>query len=181
MMNKTIKHMDIKEFREQGFLQEANRLYFHPLGLALGRKTMINRFDEDYRFLSNFWLTPIVFERETYPSTEHAYQAAKTLDKEARMAIRGLNSPGKAKRAGMKVALRPDWESIKNDIMLNLIREKFKNPELKQKLIDTKDEELVEGNTWGDMYWGMVEKDGQWVGENMLGKMLMQVRYEITI
>ena len=141
---------------------------------------MINRFDGDYRFLSNFCLTPVIFEGDTYPSIEHAFQAAKTTDKGARMAIRGLNSPGKAKRAGRKVALRPEWEIIKNDIMLNLIREKFKNPELKQKLIDTKDEELVEGNTWGDMEWGKVEKDGQWVGENKLGKMLMQVRKEIT-
>jgi len=97
------------------------------------------------------------------------------------MAIRGLNSPGKAKRAGMKVALRPDWESIKNDIMLNLIREKFKNPELKQKLIDTKDETLIEGNNWGDSYWGMIKENGQDIGQNMLGKMLMQVRKEITI
>ena len=142
---------------------------------------MINRFDEDYRFLSNFWLTPVIFEGDTYPSTEHAYQAAKTLDKGARMDIKGLTSPGKAKRAGMKVALRPDWESIKNDIMLNLIREKFKNPELKQKLIDTKDETLIEGNNWGDSYWGMIKENGQDIGQNMLGKMLMQVRKEITI
>ena len=142
---------------------------------------MINRFYGDYNFLSNFWLTPIIFDGNTYPSIEHAFQAAKTTDKEARMAIRGLNSPGKAKRAGMKVALRPDWESIKNDIMLNLIREKFKNPELKQKLIDTKDETLIEGNNWGDSYWGMIKENGQDIGQNMLGKMLMQVRKEITI
>jgi hypothetical protein len=30
-----IKRMDIADFREQGFLQEANRQFFHPLGLAL--------------------------------------------------------------------------------------------------------------------------------------------------
>ena len=140
---------------------------------------MINRFYGDYNFLSNFWLTPIIFDGNTYPSIEHAFQAAKTTDKEARMAIRGLNSPGKAKRAGRKVALRPEWESIKNNFMFVFIRQKFQNPELKQKLIDTKDEELVEGNNWGDVEWGMVKKDGQWVGENRLGKMLMQIRSEI--
>lgn len=36
MSNKLeIKKIDIKEFRESGYLQEANRRFFHPLGLAL--------------------------------------------------------------------------------------------------------------------------------------------------
>ena len=29
------KKISIKEFREKGFLQEVNRIFFHPLGLAL--------------------------------------------------------------------------------------------------------------------------------------------------
>ena len=34
-MAEAIKRMDIREFQEKGFLQEANRLFFHPHGLAL--------------------------------------------------------------------------------------------------------------------------------------------------
>lgn len=34
-MGEEVKRIDIKEFREKGYLQEANRLFFHPLGLAL--------------------------------------------------------------------------------------------------------------------------------------------------
>jgi len=34
-MKKEIKRIDIKEFREKGYLQEVNRRFFHPLGLAL--------------------------------------------------------------------------------------------------------------------------------------------------
>ena len=31
----TVKRIAIKKFRDRGYLQEANRLFFHPLGLAL--------------------------------------------------------------------------------------------------------------------------------------------------
>lgn len=34
-MSDDIKRIDIKEWRAQGYLQEVNRLFFHPLGLAL--------------------------------------------------------------------------------------------------------------------------------------------------
>jgi len=34
-MSKDIKYIDIKEFREKGYLQELNRRFLHPLGLAL--------------------------------------------------------------------------------------------------------------------------------------------------
>lgn len=37
-----IKRMDMKEFVEKGFLQEVNRLFFHPRGLALS-------VDEDFQ------------------------------------------------------------------------------------------------------------------------------------
>lgn len=34
-MENEIKRIDIKEFREKGYLQEINRRFLHPLGLAL--------------------------------------------------------------------------------------------------------------------------------------------------
>ena len=45
---------------------------------------VINDFHNEYFFLSNFYSHPVVFEGVTYPSNEHAYQAAKTLDLEKR-------------------------------------------------------------------------------------------------
>jgi len=35
MEEKEIKYISVKEFREEGFLQEVNRNFLHPLGLAL--------------------------------------------------------------------------------------------------------------------------------------------------
>jgi N-glycosidase YbiA len=136
----------------------------------------IDRFSGEYRFLSNFWPCEIKYEGKTYPSTEHAYQAAKTLDIKERNKIRDAKTPGDAKRLGRKITLRSDWESVKLQVMENLVRQKFfDNPKLGKKLIDTGEQELIEGNTWGDKVWGQVNG----VGQNHLGKILMKVRQSL--
>lgn len=137
---------------------------------------MIDMFRGDHNFLSNFWFVKIKYDGEIYASVEHAYQAAKTLDPKMRIAIRKAHLPANARRIGKYgLVLRPGWEEMKLDVMLELIREKFKDEELRQKLIDTGDEELVEGNNWNDTFWGKCSG----VGENYLGKILMKVRDEI--
>lgn len=80
------------------------------------------------------------------------------------------------KRLGRRVKLRPDWESIKDQVMYEVCKAKFsQNTDLRDKLVATGDAELVEGNTWGDKIWGIC--NGQ--GENRLGKILMKVRTEL--
>ena len=77
---------------------------------------------------------------------------------------------------GRSVSLRPDWEDIKDDVMLEGLYRKFTNDELAEWLLDTGDEELVEGNWWGDRYWGVCNG----IGQNKLGKLLMKVREELA-
>ncbi len=136
---------------------------------------MINSFTGKHRFLSNFWscsrkdseaLSPRVYG---YPSVEHAYQAAKTKDLRIRRKIRVCRTPGEAKRIGRTVSLRKDWDEIRLNVMDVLVRRKFENPALKEKLLGrvrrddnpsrhaptTGDEVLVEGNHWHDTYWGV--------------------------
>ncbi len=141
--------------------------------------TLINSFKGEYFFLSNFFYSPFAFDGEIYSTVEHAFQAAKTFDTEQRQGIRLAASPAQAKQMGRAVQLRPDWEQVKFDIMLALLRLKFSQADLRQKLLDTGDSELIEGNTWGDKVWGCVLYKGQWVGQNHLGKLLMQVRADI--
>lgn len=144
----------------------------------------IDSFSGKYRFLSNFYRCYIEYEGITYPSVEHAYQAAKTLSKNERSRIAAMSTPGEAKRAGRQVKLRADWEQVKVAIMLELLRKKFDpdalgayapNETKAAALLATGDAELIEGNTWGDRFWGVCGG----VGENMLGKLLMQVREEL--
>jgi len=136
----------------------------------------IAAFEGRHRFLSNFWPCEIPFGGKTYPSVEHAFQAAKTLDEDEREEIRLADSPGKAKKLGRKITLRPDWEEVKFEIMTELVRSKFIiHQDLRDKLIFTGGRELIEGNNWNDVVWGVCKG----IGDNNLGKILMQVRDEL--
>lgn len=135
---------------------------------------MINSFTGEYRFLSNFYPCTIKYEGEIYPSTENAYQAAKTLDKDERKKFRAI-SAGQAKALGQKIVKQDDWDFIKTEVMFDLVEQKFSQGKLKELLLMTENQELIEGNTWGDTFWGVCKGEGQ----NMLGKILMLVRADL--
>ena len=140
----------------------------------------IDSFMGKYRFLSNFHYAEITFNGWLYPTVEHAYQAAKTTDPALQEVIRLAAKPGIAKRLGKalktKGLMRPDWQSMSLSVMELLVRQKFiRHADLRQMLLDTGDQELIEGNTWGDVFYGVCKG----VGENHLGKILMKVRSEL--
>lgn len=141
---------------------------------------VINFFEGKYRFLSNFYSCWIPYEGITYPTSEHAYQAAKTLDVEQRKYVSTLDTPGKAKRAGRDLTLRSDWEQVKESVMYDILKIKFSNPILREKLLETGDVYLIEGNKWCDQIWGMCQcKKCNGLGLNLLGKLLMKLRNEL--
>lgn len=137
---------------------------------------MISNFTGKYRFLSNFWPARVWLDGAEYRTVEHAYQAAKTFDGVTRRRIAAAASPGDAKRLGQKAPLREDWEEVKLDIMEGLLRQKFVVSGLREQLIATGNEDLVEGNTWGDCFWGVCRGKG----ENHLGRLLMEIRNELA-
>lgn len=139
---------------------------------------MIASFDGEYRFLSNFWMCPVTYEGLTYPSAEHAYQAAKSNRPDIREAFADIKTAGLVKKLGQQIDIRSDWECVKINIMRRIVEAKFEqNPDLMEKLLATKPHELIEGNWWGDRFWG---KDELGQGRNELGKILMAIRDDIT-
>lgn len=130
---------------------------------------------KDTQFLSNFYPCMIEFEGQFYPSAEHAFQAAKSLDVEERKKYEVIRSASEAKKCGKSENLRPDWETVKIKIMKDILKSKFSRNDLKTQLLSTGDEELIEGNNHGDRFWGQVKGEGC----NHLGKLLMEVREEI--
>ena len=134
-------------------------------------------FRNEYAFLSNFYPSVVY----SYPSVEHAYQAAKTFDKAERQQIKVCGTPAQAKRLGRGVAMRTNWNEMKVEVMETLVKRKFENyPLLRQQLIATGDEELVEQNYWHDCEWGKcICPRCKGRGKNMLGKILMRVRDEL--
>ncbi len=136
---------------------------------------IIDSFRGEFGFLSNFYEASIWFDGEKWPTVEHAYQAMKSDDPSVRKLIRTSKSPYVAKRLGRALQLPSDWEARKLEVMLQLVRLKFRNPLLRSLLLATEDATLVEGNTWNDYVWGVCRGKGR----NELGKILMQVREEI--
>ncbi len=128
-----------------------------------------------YRFLSNFHLCNITcLDGFTYPSSENAYMAYKTVDLDQRLPFTNC-SPKEARFLGQKILLRSDWESVKFGIMEDILRIKFHLPGLKPLLQATYPKHLEETNDWGDKIWGTVNGEG----ENNLGKILMKIRDEL--
>lgn len=140
----------------------------------------VAKFADEYRFLSNFWPSEVTLDGVSYPTVEHAYQAAKSLDPAVRMTIRAESTAGGAKRAGQDpdLTVRDDWEDVKVRVMAGLVAEKFfRYPELADLLRATHDITLIEGNNWHDTFWGCCTCDEHGgAGGNRLGIILMTVR-----
>ena len=136
---------------------------------------MITEFRGDYRFLSNFYPAAVYLDGVQYPTVEHAFQAAKSTRRQYREKILMTESPGKAKREGRSLPVSdmiPQWERIRLEVMADLLMQKFFHPDLRAQLLATGEEELIEGNTWGDTFWGVCRGEGL----NKLGQLLMVVR-----
>ena len=142
---------------------------------------MIIEFEDEYAFLSNFYPSPFSHDGIEYPTVEHFFQGAKTLDIKERKAIAAAETPGLAKRMGRSVQLRSDWEKVKAYYMELGLRLKFTDKDLAEKLLATGDEELIEGNWWHDNTWGSCycAKCSRIAGRNMLGMLLMELRKEL--
>lgn len=135
---------------------------------------MIEAFRHKYRFLSNFAPCTVQYQGKYYLSVEAAYQAAKSPFADERVPFQSMDAVT-AKRAGRFISMRKDWPSVRKNIMLGLCRQKFDQEPFKQQLLETGNQHIMEGNTWGDTYWGVY----QGFGENHLGRILMQIREEL--
>ncbi len=153
-----------------------------PLDIPKARLTnAVLGFAGPTRFLSNFWFASVDFDGLVYPTTEHAYQAAKTLSATERNSIRSLPKPWEAKSAGRNIVLRGDWNDVRTAVMLELVRKKFMHPQLRTALHDLGSRQIYEVTTrWNDTTWGVVERHDHFHGANRLGRVLMAVRDEIV-
>jgi len=136
-------------------------------------------FDNEYDFLSNFYFSDIIFNKTVYRTSEHMFQSFKATNKEDKLTIINKKTPGQAKRAARHIKIVKNWDDIKYKVMLSILKLKFnQNNTIKQKLINTGDLILIEGNHWHDNYWGncfckkCINKNGQ----NNLGRILMYIR-----
>ena len=131
--------------------------------------------NEEYGFLSNYYVCPIFIDGKMYKSNEHYYQSQKSLDPDFAEKIRNADTCDDAKNLGNspECTFRPDWNAYRNVAMTKAITAKFtQHPALKALLMATGDKLLVE-NSRHDFYWGCGEDKS---GLNMLGRLLMATR-----
>lgn len=133
---------------------------------------ILDRFSDEYAFLSNFYPCEFMYRHEVWKSSEHAYQAMKATNRHDRDRVRSQATSGWAKSVGRCIECRPDWPKVKLHFMHNIVLAKFSVPKLEELLLSTGDAELIEGNRHGDTFWGQVNG----VGENHLGRILVEVR-----
>lgn len=137
---------------------------------------VINNFSGNYAFLSNFSRHAVSYEGFYCPTAEHAFQLAKAETIREKLYVANAPTPSEAKRRGRTVVLRQDWEAVKDRVMTEILLVKFLgSPELCRALVSTYPADLVEGNTWGDRYWGVDSRTGE--GRNVLGNLLMDIRH----
>jgi ribA/ribD-fused uncharacterized protein len=134
---------------------------------------VIDRFEGEWACLSNFYMHPLRLDGITWKSLEHAYQAAKTHDPLWQREIREARTPGMAKKLGRSCPIREDWPGIRLQVMADLLAVKFApGTMLGAALLGTFPAMLIEGNWWGDRFYGVCNGEG----ENWLGALLMRQR-----
>lgn len=135
----------------------------------------ITRFKDEYAFLSNFYPASVTYKGITYASSEHAYQAQKCINEDDKLQFIGI-TPGQAKRLGSTVKSFNAWDDIRVQVMYEILSIKFADKHLSELLLATGNTYLVEGNYHNDAFWGYDLKKNK--GENVLGNVLMYIRYE---
>ncbi len=131
--------------------------------------------EEPYGCFSNFSAHGFELDGAWWPTSEHYFQAQKFAGTPRADLIRQARSPKIAANMGRsrQHPLRPDWEQVKDQIMLQGVLKKFEtHANIRAILLGTGDEEIIE-NAPKDYYWGC-GADGS--GQNKLGKTLMRVR-----
>lgn len=144
-------------------------------------------FRDGYFFLSNFYVHPVTIHYQGHDFTlatgEHVFQgmkiAACSLPLEERLQkmaeLAADPDPAKAKQWGRSLPIDiAKWDTMAKKSMKRSLELKFKDEELRSKLVATKDLQLVEYNDWSDTLWGKDKTTRK--GRNLLGELLMELR-----
>jgi ribA/ribD-fused uncharacterized protein len=131
---------------------------------------------DPYGFLNNFYRARFFIYGRWWNFVEAPYQSEKTSIQSEKDAIWSAVKPMESRLLGQKVAMRPDWDQVKRQVMHECCLAKFlQHADLRKKLLDTGDEVLIEDSPI-DWYWGC-GADG--TGKSVLGQVLMQIRTEL--
>jgi len=137
-------------------------------------------YEHEFYVFSNYSSFMLEWKGNLYPTSEHAYHSEKFEDEQLKEQVRNARSAHDSQKfANAHIEeRRKDWDSVKLQIMKEILREKVaQHPYVKKKLIESGDKELIE-DSWRDDFWGWgPNKDGA----NHLGRLWMEVRAEVLL
>lgn len=143
---------------------------------------VIDRFRGEFFFLSNVSPAVTPHRGRLFPTSEHAYMAARTDDPEVVAKIAAISNPVVVQQIGREAPLISDWNRVRFNVMEEIVAAKFNHdPELAEKLLATTGSLLVEGNDWHDQTWGSCRctEHASIPGDNALGVILMSTRMRL--
>ena len=126
----------------------------------------------------------ITYQGKRYKTAEALFQALRFEDEEIKEAIRTSLSPMTAKWTATKyrdkMVVDPRSQQDLDNMRMVLRLKVDQNPEVKRILLETENKEIVEDcsnrNRGKAKFWGAALIDGQWIGDNWLGKLWMELR-----
>ena len=143
---------------------------------------MIHTFADETRWLSNMMTVDVVYDGYSFKSVEQAYQYAKCETDEWRAVCQDPNlNPYQIKRKSKDIVIRDDWDKVKLLVMEGLLIQKFNQEPYQELLLATGNQNIQEGNNWNDTFWGVDLKSTPNIGENHLGRLIMNIRTQYKI
>jgi N-glycosidase YbiA len=155
-------------------------------------EVLIRKVKEENGWLSCMSAYPVTYKGTTYRTCEALFQSLRFKDfpdiqKEIHEQTSPMAAKMKARKNREKLNRGAKWDEDPSDIPLMkecLLLKLEQHPELKDKLLATGAATIIEDCTTHDResarFWGMVFKDGQWIGENVFGNLWMEIRDELT-
>ena len=156
------------------------------------KEITITRVKEESGWLSCMSAYPVTYQGTQYKTCEALFQVRRfTNHPEVQAEIQNQKSPMaakmKARRNREKLNRGEKWDEAPTDIplMKECLELKLEqHPDLKEKLLATGDETIIEDCTTHDResarFWGAVKKKGKWIGKNVFGKIWMEIREELN-
>ena len=158
--------------------------------ISLDKCIPIRGVKEQWGILGNFAPTPLIVKGVLFSNSEQLFQMMKFSDKETLLSIyqsKGLPLKWAAKKGEKNGLRRKDWGQIIIDVMKFCLQTKYEqSEEFRQVLNETVGFIIVEDQTKlkttrsGKLKdadtWGVVRKGELFVGSNLLGRLLMELR-----
>lgn len=157
------------------------------------------RITDDYVFFwtgrdiySNFYYSPFRHQGKVFKWAEQAIMYRKAMLFGAHKVAREImiaTSPAECKKLGRSRQIPFDnkvWDENKEKIFKEVLIDKFKTPKLKKQILATGNRKFAEASPY-DKIWGIglheddkdVLDESKWKGQNLLGKILTEIRDEM--